>query len=335
MSLRTQIDEGETEILEFKETFRYDVKTHISNKALKNEVSKAVCGMLNSKGGILLIGVADDKTIEGIQRDLNLYGKGDESTQLDKLLIDLYRHLTEALTINSKKYLNIDVDDIEGKKLLKIEVQPSIDPFFFFVDTFFVRDGPSTIFLSGKKMMDYIFKRSKKLNDKSPEEMFKEKLELIIPEFQEWAQIKLKQNLSLEVNTNNSDGRIYDYVFGCIVPSTTSEGLINFESNTIKEYIDNYSIIKESQTYKTPDYARQYEDFLGEEIRIHPDGRIYFCQMYWAFQKEHPIFFSVLIYKLGNVKLPSGSRLLSLPSKMQNKNGTIANGFISFRNNST
>ena len=65
MSLRTQIDGGETEILEFKETFRYDVKTHTSNKALKNEVSKAVCGMFNSKEGIVLIGVANDKTIWG------------------------------------------------------------------------------------------------------------------------------------------------------------------------------------------------------------------------------------------------------------------------------
>ena len=47
MSLKTQINEGETNILEFKETFRYDVKTKNNNKSLKDEVSKAVCGMLN------------------------------------------------------------------------------------------------------------------------------------------------------------------------------------------------------------------------------------------------------------------------------------------------
>jgi predicted HTH transcriptional regulator len=78
MSLKTQINKGETNILEFKETFRYDVKNENTNKSLKNEVSKAVCGMLNSGGGKVLIGVADNKTIEGIQRDLNLYGKVDE-----------------------------------------------------------------------------------------------------------------------------------------------------------------------------------------------------------------------------------------------------------------
>ena len=289
MSLRTQIDGGETEILEFKETYRYDVKTHTNNKALKNEVSKAVCGMLNSKGGIVLIGVADDKTIEGIQRDLKLFGKGNESGLLDKFHIDLYKHLTDSLTINSKKYLTVNMDEIDEKKIIKIEIKPSIDPFFHFVDTFFVRDGPSTISLSGKKMMDYILKRNKKWNDKSPEELFQEKLEIIIPEFQEWAQIKLEQNFSLKVN-DNPDGKIHDYILGCIVPSTTSEDLVDFKSNVIKEYLENYSIIEKSQTFKIPEIACQYEKSLGGEIRVHPDGRVYFCLMYWAFFKEQPEF---------------------------------------------
>lgn len=85
MSLRNLINKGESNIIEFKETFRYNVETQSKDKLLKIEVSKAVCGMLNSVGGIVIIGVADDKTIEGIQRDLNLYGKGDESTRTRQL----------------------------------------------------------------------------------------------------------------------------------------------------------------------------------------------------------------------------------------------------------
>jgi len=304
MSLRTQINGGETEILEFKETFRYDVKTNINNKALKREVSKAVCGMLNSKGGIVLIGVADDKTIKGIQRDIKLFGKGDESTQLDKLLIELYKHLTDAISINSKKYLNINVDEIDGKKIILIEVKSSIDPFFHFGDTFFVRDGPRTISLLGKKMMDYISERKKSLNVRSHEEMFQEKLEVIIPMFKDWSQEKLKQNLSLKVNKNSLDGKIYDYIFGCIVPNTISEDLIDFKSNVIEEYNNNYSIIKDSQNYKTPEFASQNEESLGEEIRIYPGGKIYFCQMYWAFNKENPKF------SLGRLESSSYERLI-------------------------
>ena len=279
MSLRNLINKGESNIIEFKETFRYNVETQSKDKLLKNEVSKAVCGMLNSEGGKVLIGVADNKTIEGIQRDLNLYGKGDESTQLDRLLIDLYKHITDSIDIKSKKFLKINVVEIDRKKIIKIEIKPSNEPFFHSGEIFYVRDGPSTIHLLGKKMLDYISDRAKTLNAKSPEKIFQEKLEVITLEFQKWAQDKLKQNLSLEVNKNNPDGRVYDYLLGCIVPNTLSKDLIDFNSNLIKDYIDNYSIIKRSQTYNTPEYARQYEQFFGEEISIFPNGTIYFCQI--------------------------------------------------------
>lgn len=304
MSLKNQINDGESIVLEFKETFRYDVKNEMKNKSLKNEVSKAVCGMLNSKGGLVLIGVADDKTIKGIERDLNLYGRAEKSTQLDKLRINVNEHIKDSVGIKSKKLLNINVVEIDKKKIIKIEIKPSTEPVFHFGETFYYRDGPRTINLSGKEMGDYISDRVKTLNVKPSEEIFREKLEVLIPEFQKWAQIKLEQNLSLEVNTNNPDGSIYDYIFGCIVPSTTSKDLIDFKSNLIKNYIDNYSIIRDSQTYKTPDYARQYEDFLGEEILIYPDGKIYFCQLYNSFPKEHPEF------SLGSLDYSSYQRLI-------------------------
>ena len=55
MDLKNLIEKGESDMLEFKETFRYNVKTNNKDKKLKDEISKAVCGMLNSKGGIILI----------------------------------------------------------------------------------------------------------------------------------------------------------------------------------------------------------------------------------------------------------------------------------------
>lgn len=290
MDLINVIEKGESNTLEFKESFRYNIETKHKDKSLKDEVSKAVCGMLNSQGGLVLIGVADDKTIKGIQRDLNLYGKGGKSTQLDKLFIDLNKHITDSVGITSKKLLNINVVEIEVNQIIKIEVKLSIEPVFHFEERFYIRDGPRTIQLSGKKMYDYISDRKETIKVISPEEIFQEKLEVIIPEFQKWAQNKLKKNRILEVNKNPIDGLIYDYILGCIVPSTTSEDLIDFESNFIKEYIDNYSILKEPQKYKTPDYAKQYVEFSGEEILIHPDGRVFFCQNYNYFHKERPEF---------------------------------------------
>lgn len=290
MSLKPLINKGESNILEFKETFRYNVKNQCKDKLLKNEVSKALCGMLNSEGGNVIIGVADDKTIEGIQRDLDLYGKGDESTRRDNLLKDLNKHITDSIDIKSKKFLKINVVEIDEKTIIKIEVDPSIEPFFHFGEIFYVRDGPRNIRLLGKEMLDYISDRSRTFNVKSSEELFQEKLKDVFPEFQKWSQVKLKQIFSLEVNKNNPDGRIYDYLLGCIVPDTFSKDLIDLESNLIKDYLDGYSIIKRSQTFKTPDYARQYEEILGEDVLIFPNGTVYFCQIYGSFQKEQPYF---------------------------------------------
>ena len=124
MSLKPLINKGESNILEFKETFRYNVKNQCKDKLLKSEVSKALCGMLNSEGGNVIIGVTDDKTIEGIQRDLDLYGKGDESTRRDNLLKDLNKHITDSIDIKSKKFLKINVVKIDEKTIIKIEVDP-------------------------------------------------------------------------------------------------------------------------------------------------------------------------------------------------------------------
>lgn len=291
MSLKNLIKMGESGMLEFKETFRYNVKTNTKDKALKDEVSKAVCGMLNSKGGIVLIGVADDKRIEGIERDLNLYGKGNESTQLDKLRMDLDDHITNAIDIKSKKFIKIDVVNVDVKKIIKIDVESSIEPFYHSEDEiFYVRDGPRSIRLSGKKMGEYISDRSKYPSIKSNEELFHENLELAYSEFREWAHEKLNQNFSLEVNKNNKFGRIYDYLLGCIVPHTVSDDLIDFSSDIIKNYIDDYSLFKYSQTFKTPDYVCQYEKIFGEEILILPNGTVKFCQVYSTFNKEQPDF---------------------------------------------
>lgn len=112
---------------------------------------------------------------------------------LDNLLMDLNKHITDSIDIKSKKFLKIDVLEIDEKKIIKIEIESSNEPFFHSGEIFYVRDGPRTIQLLGKKMGDYISDRSRTLNVKSSEELFQEKLEIIFPEFQKWAQGKLKQ----------------------------------------------------------------------------------------------------------------------------------------------
>jgi len=289
--MKNLIKNGKSKTLEFKETFKYNTETNQKDRKLKNEISKAICGMLNSEGGIILIGVADDKSIMGIERDLNLYGRGNESNKIDKLLIDLNDHITKTIDIKSKQFLEIEIIEIDGTKIIKIEINPSNDPFFHSEgEIFYVRDGPSTIKLSKRKMGEYILDRSKTSPFKSSKDLRQEKLDKISTEFHNWVKKKLDNNLSLEINKDNQDGLISDYIFGCIVPRSLSDDLVDFNSDNIKNYIDNYSIIKRSQTYKTPEHARQYEPNIGEDILIHPNGIVYFCINYIFINPEKPDF---------------------------------------------
>ena len=167
MSLKDEISRGETTTYEFKETFRYDVKTERVNKSLKFMVSKAICAMLNNQGGKVLIGVTDDKRIVGVERDMKTYGKGEPSNLLDKLLIDINKHITDTVGISYKRFLSIEPIEIFGKIILKVEVTPTYEPVFHSDGVFYVRDGPRIIPLSGKQMGEYISNRKKGTNIKS------------------------------------------------------------------------------------------------------------------------------------------------------------------------
>lgn len=67
--LKTLIETGESEELEFKTSLRWDRKLGKVNKALEAVIAKTLAGLMNHRGGTLLIGVEDDGNIVGISED--------------------------------------------------------------------------------------------------------------------------------------------------------------------------------------------------------------------------------------------------------------------------
>ncbi|MEM7009198.1 MAG: ATP-binding protein, partial [Thermodesulfobacteriota bacterium] len=61
------ISHGESATAEFKSTFKWDLKESKPNKALEDVVLKTLAGFMNSQGGTLIIGVADDGQIVGLE----------------------------------------------------------------------------------------------------------------------------------------------------------------------------------------------------------------------------------------------------------------------------
>ena len=58
-----------------KSTLRFDIREGVVNKKLEYASVKAVSSFLNTEGGILIIGVDDNKNIIGIEKDLQMLPK--------------------------------------------------------------------------------------------------------------------------------------------------------------------------------------------------------------------------------------------------------------------
>jgi hypothetical protein len=56
--------------VELKETARFNVRSGSQDRALEGVVVKTIAGFLNANGGTLVIGVDDDGTPVGVERDL-------------------------------------------------------------------------------------------------------------------------------------------------------------------------------------------------------------------------------------------------------------------------
>lgn len=70
LALPSVIAGGENEYTEFKATLRWDIKETRTNRSLEQVVAKTLAGLMNTQGGRLLIGVADNGDILGLDADL-------------------------------------------------------------------------------------------------------------------------------------------------------------------------------------------------------------------------------------------------------------------------
>ena len=68
-SIEELIAGAEDDSVEFKSTARWDLREQKRNKAMEDTVVKTVAAFLNTDGGTLLIGVADDGTLVGLAYD--------------------------------------------------------------------------------------------------------------------------------------------------------------------------------------------------------------------------------------------------------------------------
>jgi hypothetical protein len=61
---------GESDRVEFKETARWNVRENRKDTRMEVAIAKSIAAFLNSRGGTLVIGAADDGTAIGLDRDM-------------------------------------------------------------------------------------------------------------------------------------------------------------------------------------------------------------------------------------------------------------------------
>jgi len=127
LDIKDLIQEDESYNLEFKSTFGWNMKEDKVDEEMKYVVLKTIAGFMNSNGGILVIGVDDNKNIIGMNYDYESSWKGNK----DGFLLGFSSFIEKAIGLsNYKKYITIQFYDYNGKEICLLRVEKSTRPVF-------------------------------------------------------------------------------------------------------------------------------------------------------------------------------------------------------------
>ena len=158
------IKRGESKTLEFKSTLRWNLKENRQDdKGVTHAVLKTIAAFLNTEGGDLMIGVADDRTILGIDHD--------RFENDDKFMLHLAQVVRNGLGDRAGTCIDPKTQIVQGKTVCVVRCRRSPEPVFVKwkglesapEGDFFVRSGPGTVKLPPESAREYIRTRFARL----------------------------------------------------------------------------------------------------------------------------------------------------------------------------
>lgn len=165
IDLLSIIKRGESNQVEFKPCLLYNFKTQAGGIGIKYIIAKAICGFLNSNGGVLFIGVNDNGNVQGLENfDYSLFHGENER---DKLLLELDSLLTYFFDLSIKPLVNSFIENIDGKDILVIVVTESYKPIFLknkkndvIEKELYIRMNASTRqIIDNEELVEYVFNK--------------------------------------------------------------------------------------------------------------------------------------------------------------------------------
>jgi type I restriction enzyme R subunit len=151
------IKRGESKTLEFKATLRWNLRENRKDdKAITHAALKTIAAFLNTAGGDLLIGVADDGSVTGIERD--------QFENDDEFMRHLAQVVRNGLGDRASTCIDPKTQIVQGKTVCLVSCQRSPEPVFLkWKETeanpegdFYIRSGPGSVKLSPESAKEYI-----------------------------------------------------------------------------------------------------------------------------------------------------------------------------------
>jgi Putative DNA-binding domain/Eco57I restriction-modification methylase len=145
----TLLQQGESGTVEFKSTARWNLRDSKKDRTMEEVILKTVAAFLNSQGGTLLIGVADDGSILGLDPDYQTLKKKDRDGFELWLMGDLLlKEMGKAIAPS----IGVTFHTVDQNEICKIVATPAPEPVYVNItdksgqakENFFIRTGNST-----------------------------------------------------------------------------------------------------------------------------------------------------------------------------------------------
>jgi Schlafen, AlbA_2 len=145
LALSELIAQGETTRVEFKEAACWNATRNYKDPMMKDNIVQAVAAFMNSRdGGILLIGVRNDRTVVGLADDYK--AANEQRHDRDSYQLFLQGILNNGLSLKGAQTLfySISFGTLGGKDVCRVDVKPADEPVFVKngpLYDFYIRDG--------------------------------------------------------------------------------------------------------------------------------------------------------------------------------------------------
>jgi len=145
---------GESSRVEFKSTIRWDLQNNSINRGLETVIAKTIAGFCNTRDGNLVIGVADDGGITGLEHDYRSL-RDPSRDGFERTMIDIVK---KELGGDLSPLVHFSFQDIDDRDVCMLSIEPAPRAVYLNegnVSVFYIRSGNSTRQLDVREAVDF------------------------------------------------------------------------------------------------------------------------------------------------------------------------------------